>query len=155
MTQVPFFIERLASFVRGLPNAEPMQQTSAARAGVTLPLEELGHHIVILGLVARADDHVHSKERQVIYRYCLDRAEKAGRTLTGSEKQAVQDYVSAFYPPLSLLDEAVERLKSDSKAELEALLDAAHEVIAADHVYRIDEISFLVTLKRELAALAS
>ena len=115
-------------------------------------LDQCWHHLLILTLVARADDNIHAKERQVIYRYCVDRAEMAGGPLTGSEKQAVQDYVSAFYPPLSLLDEAIERLKSDSKADLEAMLDAAHAVIAADHIYRIDEISFLLSLRRELSA---
>jgi len=87
-------------------------------------------------------------------RYWVERAAKLGHPLNEAEKQALQDYLSDFYPPLALLDEALERLKFDSKADLKALLEAAHEVIGADHIYRIDEVSFFLSLRRDLAALS-
>jgi hypothetical protein len=53
-----------------------------------------------------------------------------------------------------MLESALERLKFDSKTDLEALLEAAHEVVAADHIYRIDEVSFLLSLRHDLASIA-
>jgi hypothetical protein len=104
-------------------------------------------------LVARADDNIVETEREAIFRYCVKRAAKIGHPLSLGERQALEVYLENFYPPLAMLEEALVRLRSDSKADLEALLEAAHEVIAADHVFRVDEVSFLLSLRHDLAAL--
>jgi hypothetical protein len=94
-----------------------------------------------------------AKERQVIFRYGVQRAAKIGHPLSEGEKQALLEYLDDFYPPLAMLETALEQLKFDSKADLEALLEAAHDVIAADHIFRVDEVSFLISLRHDLAAL--
>jgi hypothetical protein len=150
---LPTLVERLTIFLRGQPYSEPTAPIATAPDDLAHVLDALGHHIVVLTLVARADDNILDKERQVIFRYCVDRAAKTGDALTMAEKQVLHDYLSSFYPPLALLEDALERLKYDSKADLEALLEAGHEVIGADHIFRVDEVSFLLSLRHDLAAL--
>ena len=150
---LPPLVERLTIFLRGQPHLEPTAPIATAPDDLAHVLDALGHHIVVLTLVARADDDILDKERQVIFRYCVDRAARTGHPLTVGERQALQDYLSTFYPPLELLEDALERLKYDSKDDLAALLEAAHEVIGADHIFRVDEVSFLLSLRHDLAAL--
>jgi hypothetical protein len=147
-------VERLGAFLRNHPSyLEPTVPVAATPDDLAHVLDELGHHVTVLTLVARSDDNIAAIEREVIFRYCVQRAAKIGHPLTEPEQEALREYLSDFYPPLSLLEDALERLKFDSKADLEKLLEAAHEVIAADHVFRVDEVAFLLSLRHDLAAL--
>ena len=130
---------------------EPTIPIPAASADLAHVLDDLGHHIAVLTLVARADDSILPREREVILRYCVQRAAKLGHPLSEAEKQALEQYLGDFYPPLVLLEDALERLKFNSKTDLEGLLDAAHDVIAADHIFRVDEVSFLISLRHDLS----
>jgi|ERR1051326_3289334 hypothetical protein len=150
---LPTVVERLTIFLRRQPHLEPTVPILASPEDLAHVLDELGHHVAVLTLVARADDNIVEKERQVIFRYSVQRAAKIGHPLTDGQKHALRHYLEDFYPPLAMLENALERLKSDSKADLEALLEAAHEVIAADHIFRVDEVSFLLSLRHDLAAL--
>ena len=150
---LPAFVERFTIFLRGQPHVEPVAPIAAAPEDLAPVLDALGHHIVVLTLVARSDNNILDKEREVIFRYCIQRAGEIGRPLTAGGKQALKEYLGGFYPPLALLEDALERLKYDNKASLEALLEAAHDVIGADHVYRVDEVSFLLSVRHDLAAL--
>jgi hypothetical protein len=150
---LPTLVERLTIFLRGQPYLEPVAPIAATPEDLAHVLDALGHHIVALTLVARADDNIQEQERRVIFRYCVKRAAKLGHPLSDGEKQALQEYLEDFYPPLALLERALERLKFDSTDDLDELLEGAHDVIAADHIYRIDEVSFLISLRNDLAAL--
>jgi hypothetical protein len=150
---LPRLVARLTVFLRRQPYSEPPVAVVAAPEDLAPVLNDLGHHIVALTLVARADDTILEKERRVIFRYTVQRAAKIGRPLSQREQLALQLHLKDFYPPHELLEDALERLRFDSKADLEALLEAAHEVIAADHIFRADEVSFLLSLRRDLAAL--
>lgn len=149
---LPTLVERLGTFLRGQPYLEPTGPV-ASPEDLAHVLDALGHHVTVLTLVARADNEIAPKERQVIFRYCVLRADEIGHPLTEGEKQALHEYLEDFYPPLAMLEDALERLKFDSKADLESLLEAAHDVIAADHIFRVDEVSFLLSLRHDLAAL--
>lgn len=150
---LPPLVERLTTFLRAQAHTEPPPPIAAAPDDLAPVLDALGHHIVVLTLVARSDNNILDKEREVIFDYCVRRAEQIGRPLTAGGKQALTDYLSSFYPQLVLLENALERLKYDSKDSLEALLEAAHDVIGADHIYRVDEVAFLLSLRDDLAAL--
>jgi len=151
---LPTVVERLTVFLRGQPYLEPAAPIVATPEDLAHVLDALGHHIVALTLVARSDDNILDQERRVIFRYSVQRAAKLGHPLSDGEKQALEEYLEDFYPPLAMLEDALERLKFDSKADLEALLEAAHDVIGADHIYRIDEVSFLLSLRHDLASIA-
>jgi len=150
---LPTLVQRLTIFLRGQPYLEPTAPIAATPEDLAHVLDALGHHIVALTLVARSDDNIQAQERRVIFRYCVQRAAKLGHPLSDGEKQALQEYLEDFYPTLAMLEDALERLKFDSKAELDELLEGAHDVIAADHIYRIDEVSFLLSLRNDLAAI--
>ena len=150
---LPSLVERLTIFLRGQPHLALTNPIAAAPDDLAHVLEALGHHITVLTLVARSDDNILAKERQVIFRYCLQRAAKLGHPLSEGEKEALRQYLDDFYPPLSLLENALEQLKFDTKTDLEGLLEAAHDVIAADHIFRVDEVSILISLRHDLAAL--
>jgi hypothetical protein len=64
-------------------------------------------------------------EREVIFRYCADRAQHAGLALTSSEETALADYLRSYQPTQMQLVPALERLKEDKKEDIAALVDAA------------------------------
>src|SRR4051794_13174268 len=89
---LPIIVERLRTFLRGQPYVAPSMPIVVSPNDVARVLDLLGHHIVVLTLVARADNTIVAKERQVIFRYCAARAENIGQALSDGEKDALQHY---------------------------------------------------------------
>ena len=79
-------------------------------------------HLVILMLVARSDDDVAESERQVILRYCADRAQRLGTPLSAPEEDALDDYLRKFHPSLTEIISAIEGLRQASAADIAGLI---------------------------------
>jgi len=118
------------------------------------PVFELsGHHLVVLVLLAGADDKVVSSECQAIVRHGAHRAQKAGNELSSVERGALYDYLRHFHPTPMQCISATERLRHDTKAELTDLIVAARQVVEADGVVRLQEALYLNSFERDLGAL--
>ncbi|HEX3487068.1 MAG TPA: hypothetical protein VHT51_18580 [Micropepsaceae bacterium] len=152
-TDLSFLVERLANFLRRQPAVERFQLDGAYPAALSRVFPLIGHHLIALMLVARADYNIVAAEREIVLRYCIERAKKAGQELTAQEEAALSDYLEAFEPPFSELEPALERLRHDTKEDIRALIEAAHAVVDADHHIRMDEVAVLISLRRDLAIL--
>ncbi len=115
--------------------------------------DSFGDHLVALMLVARSDDDVAAVEREVILRYCEERARKKGLELTAAEAVALDDYLRHFRPTLAQsisAIESIERLKHAGKDEIAGLIACARAVVEADGVLRLQEALYLGALQRDL-----
>jgi hypothetical protein len=95
---LPAVIERLTIFLRRQPHVEPTAAIVSTPEDLAHVLDNLGHHIVALTLVARSDDNILAQERRVIFRYSVRRAAQLGHPLSEGEKQALQEYLEGFLP---------------------------------------------------------
>lgn len=109
-----------------------------------------GHHVILLGLLARSDGEFAPAESNIIVGHCLQLASRAGPVSEGARK-ALDAYVGCFRPSLVQLDPALRRLSHDPPADIAALLGAAQALIEADGVTRPEETRFLEGLKKGLA----
>ena len=147
-------VDRLAAFLREQPEPPRSSLPDGPYGGdPNHVFESFGHHLVVLMLVARSDEDIVAAERQVVLRHCAERARKTGRELTSEEMEALTEYVGEYRPNQSHLDPALERLKRSTKDEIADLIEAAHAVVEADRVFRLQEALFLASLRRDLAAL--
>jgi hypothetical protein len=148
-------VERFGAFVaESAPAATPWSYPEEPFPNDLVRVREaIGHHLIPLLLLASIDGECIMAERQIILRYCLDRARAAGLGLSFDEKAALSDYVNEFRPSLSQLGAAVKKLHHDSKPSLTELIVAAQAVVDADGVRRAREVKFLEDLSRDLAGL--
>lgn len=143
-------VGRFGDFVR-TQYAEPAQP---AQAAVPFPpylahwREAFGHHLVLLGLLARSDGEFAPAEQDAIWKYALSRA---GTGVTDSERRILRDHVAGSRPSLTQLDPALKRMEQDSAADIAALLTAAQAVVDADGERRGAEVKFLAGLREDLA----
>src|SRR3974377_1879656 len=93
---LPTLVERLTIFLRRQPYLEPWMPAAASPEDLAQVLDELGHHVTVLTLVARADDNIVETEREAIFRYCVKRAAKIGHPLSLGERQALEVYLENF-----------------------------------------------------------
>lgn len=121
--------------------------------GLERVYDTFSHHLVALALVARSDDNVAAKEREVILDHCKARAELAGLTMTDDEEAALDHYLRHFLPTLKQLIPTLDRLKHDSRAEIADLIAAAHTLVEADGTVRLQEVAYLASLQDALLAL--
>ena len=78
---------------------------------------------------------------------------KTGIELTAQEMAALEEYLRHFRPTQFALLPAIARLKQASRAQIERLVAAAHDVVDADGEVRLQEVLFLRSLRHDLAAL--
>jgi tellurite resistance protein len=121
--------------------------------GLARIFEHQGHRLVALALLARADGDSAQSEREVILRYSVDSAKKAGMDITPAERLALNDYLFGFRPSRTQLKTAIQHMRDDSKEDIVALVSAARAIVDADGERRPRELEFLNGLSRDLAAL--
>lgn len=112
--------------------------------------DRLGHHLVLLTLIARSDGEFVAEERAVIVRHC---AELGG--LTDAECARLDAHLTHSEPSPHQRDMALKRLESEAHPDLEALIDAAEGVIMADGRLHPREMRLLEHIRGELKALRS
>lgn len=145
-------IDHFGQFVRDRHDPLPAAPSPAAEfpPGLADLHRNFGHHIILLGLLARADGEFAPAERAVIVGHCLALANRAGPVSDGA-RAALEDYAGCFRPALVQLDPALRRLSHDPPADVAALLGAAQALIEGDGVTRPEETRFLEGLKKGLA----
>lgn len=117
--------------------------------------EAVGHHLIPLVLIARADGEFEQRERDVIVTHCVTFARRCGLELDGGGTIEFVEYIESYRPSLMQLDPALTRLEHGSRDEMAALVAAARAVIEADGVIRPEETRFLEQLDEELGQLGT
>jgi len=121
--------------------------------GLARVFDSFGHHLIALMLVARSDDDVAAKERDVIQRHCIARARNAGIDTTDDEEAALKNLLRHFRPTMQHVTLMLEGLKHDTKDDIAGLVAAAHAVVQADGAVRFQEMAYLASLQHDLLAL--
>jgi tellurite resistance protein len=117
--------------------------------------EAVGHHLIPLVLIARADGEFERRERDVIVTHCMTFARSRGLEIDGSGTVELVEYIESYRPSLMQLDPALTRLERGSHDEMAALIAAARAVVEADGVIRPEETRLLDELKAELGRLGA
>jgi hypothetical protein len=153
-TSLQILIDRLVAFLQEQQKQPKTSLSIPSPDGLGRVFDTFSHHLVALMLVARSDDKVVERERAAILEHCADRARKAGLEMTAAERNALHEYLRHFHPAEMLLGPAMAQLKRDRKDDIAALVAAAHRVVEADGVVRLQEASYLLSLQHDLIALA-
>lgn len=142
-------VTRFGDFVREqyVETSEPAPAVEAFPDHLAHWREAFGHHLVLLGLLARADGEFAPAEQDAIWKYGLSRAGNP----SDSERRSLRDYIAGFRPSLMQLTPALKRLEHDSAADIAALLEAAQSVVDADGERRAEEVKFLAAMRGDLA----
>jgi len=147
-------VGRFGNFLRERPQPPPTVTPAPAFPETLSRLRgQFGHHIVLLGLLSRADGDPAPVEREVIFKHCIDRAQKSGLSLTANDAAELGDYLRDLRPARTQLDHALKELERDPKDEIVALVEAAIALIDADGVRRPEEQKFLAELTADLESL--
>ena len=125
------------------PSAPPSQGFSPALHQLR---ERLGHHLVLLALMARIDGDYADSERQVIVDYCAKLA-----SLNADERAMLNDYLRSSRPSLVQLDPALRQLEAEDAGSIAGLMDAAERLIRADGRLDPAELRLLERMRHELA----
>lgn len=112
--------------------------------------EAIGHHLIPLMLLARADGEFAPQECEVVVAHCIDEARRKGVEVNPGRAQMFSDYVSCYRPTLMQLDPALARLSHSAHDEVLNLVCAAQAVIEADGVVRPEEKKLLAELNEDL-----
>ncbi len=115
--------------------------------------DAVGHHLILLLLLARTDRDFAQCEEETIITHCVAFARLRGVACNEARTAAFREYATSFRPSLMQLDPALARLSKCDHGEFEALVDAAHALVAADGVSRPEEVKFLSRLKSDLSEL--
>ena len=145
-------VERFAAFLKEQRKHPELAEPHSVPPILSQPSEIFGHHLVVLMLLAKSDDAITPSEREKVFDYCVARARKAGAELNAEQTHALDHYLQHHRPAEIQLTPALERLKHDSKEDLASLIAAAHAVVEADGVVRLNEAIYLNSLLRDLHA---
>jgi len=145
-------VDDLVAYLKS-QNLQDGVQPRIPPAGLERVFDTFSHHLVALSLVARADAKVVARERETILRHCVNRARIAGLEMTAEEEATLSDYLRHFRPTMLQLTPMLERLKHDTKPEIAGLIAAAHALVEADGVVRLQEVTYLASLQHDLLAL--
>ena len=143
-------IDHFVAFLREQQKPQNLSSVGASPEGLERVFDTFGHHLAVLMLLAKSDDKIAGAEREVVLRHCVERAQKAGLAMTPEETAALDRYLHHFRPSEMQFMPAIERLKHDSKDDLAWLVTAAHAVVEADGIVRLQEALYLSSLLREL-----
>ena len=146
-------VDQLVAYLKDQHNPQDGAQPRTLPVGLERMFDTFSHHLVALSLVARSDAKVVAKEREVILRHCASRARIAGLEMTAEEEGTLSDYLRHFRPTMQQLTPMLERLKHDTKVEIAELIAAAHALVEADGVVRLQEVTYLASLQHDLLAL--
>jgi hypothetical protein len=148
-------VGRFGAFLEEQPlRPEPPAAAPAPFPADLAPLREVvGHHLLALTLLARADGEFADVERLVILAHCLRQGKKAGIAVTDATRAALAEYLRSYIPARSQLGPALKRLAADSKDDIANLLASAEAVVDADGQTRPAELKLLAELHRDLAAI--
>lgn len=146
-------VDDLIAYLKDQNSPQEGSHPGVPPAGLERVFDSFGHHLVALTLVARSDAKVVAKERESIVRYCASRARRTGREMTAEEEAALSEHLRHFRPTMMHLTPMLERLKHDTKSEIASLIGAAHALVEADGVVRLQEVTYLASLRHDLRAL--
>src|SRR5262245_51577885 len=145
-------VDELVTYLRDQHEPQDESERNAPPAGLARVFDTFSHHLVALTLVARSDDKAVAKEREVTFRHCKSRARTAGLEMSRDEDEALNDYLRDLKPTIQQVSLMLDRLKHDTKAEILGLVAAAHAVVEADGVVRLQEVCYLASLQHALLA---
>jgi len=146
-------VDKLVAYLKDQNKPQDGVPPRTAPAGLERVFDVFSHHLIALSLVARADAKVVAKERETIQRYCVNRARNAGFEMSEDEEAALSDYLRHFRPTMQQLTPMLERLKHETKPEIAGLIAAAHALVSADGIVRLQEVTYLASLQHDLLAL--
>lgn len=149
-------VGRFGSFVREQhlpPPAVPIPEAAPFPETLLHIREAVGHHLIPLTLLARADGDYAALEQEAILDHCIALARDAGIETADHEVVTLRAYICDFKPALMQLDPALHRLSRCSHGEVAALVRAAQAVVDADGTRREEETRLLDELLLELDGL--
>jgi len=109
------------------------------------------HHLIPLGLLARADGDIASAEQKAMIDHAVAMLAKSGHSVSGDEMGKLKDYIAGFRPSLMQLDPALHRIEREDADTKIAFLGAARAVANADGKITDGEARLLDELKLEFA----
>jgi hypothetical protein len=122
----------------------PVQETNYPPEFTALR-DRLGHHLVLLSLLARSDGEFADVERNVIIEHC---ASIAG--LDAEQCSMIDEYLRQSRPALTQLDPALKRLETEDPSNIKALIDSAERLIRAGGKVDPAEQRLLERMRAEL-----
>lgn len=147
-------VEIFGGFVREV--YVPMEAIDA-QVGFPPELHDLrdavGHHLIPLLLLARADRECAPCEFEIVVAHCTAFARQRGVACDERKAAAFRDYAASFRPSLMQLDPALAQFARCEPGEFAALLNAAQELVASDGASKPEEMRFLAQLRQRLATL--
>jgi hypothetical protein len=147
-------VGRFGGFVREQHSPPPIVGDEASFPESLLHIREaVGHHLIPLTLLARADGDYAELEQEAILNHCIALARDAGIETEEHEVVVLKEYICDYRPTLIQLDPALHRLSRCSHAEVAALVRAAQAVVDADGTRREEETRLLEELLVELNGL--
>ncbi len=142
-------IDHFGRFVRERHDALPASESPLPAFPQALAElhRNFGHHLVLLGLLARSDGDYAPAEAAILVGHGLSLATDRG----DATRTALEEYVRSFRPTLVQLDPALRRLAHDPPEQVALFFGAARALIEADGVARPEEARFLEGLEAGLA----
>ncbi len=147
-------INSFRALVRG---AYPASKLDGPEVPFPFQLESIqpavGHHLVPLVMMARADHELLKDERDAIVEHCRQLLRHQDRLLSASEITALEGFVEHFTPNATQLDAALRKFQSEKLAEFPYLIGACERVVTADDVVRDEEKVQLAAIKQQFEQL--
>jgi hypothetical protein len=146
------FAGRFGQYVR--ERHEPRIAEDCAEFPYPLPQETrdiIAHHLIPLGLLARADGDIATAERKAMCDHAVAMLEKSGHPVSDADMGKLKDYIAGFQPSLMQLDPALHRIEREDAGTKIAFLGAARAVVMADGKLDAAEARLLDELKLEFA----
>jgi len=148
-------VGRFGQFVRE-QHDPPVQQARPEAPfpdGLARLREAVSHHVIPLGLLARADGDFADSEKRAILDHCLALLAQNGTPASDADRAALEDYIANSRPNLMQLDPALKRLEREPPRAVAALLEAAQTVMEADGRLDPAEARLMAELREELSRL--
>ncbi|HEY7976728.1 MAG TPA: hypothetical protein VID67_00930 [Rhizomicrobium sp.] len=146
------FAGRFGQYVRD------RHETRAAQDSAEIPYplpqetrEVITHHLIPLGLLARADGDIAAAEQKAMIDHAVALLAKSGHPVNEADLGKLKDYIAGFRPSLMQLDPALHRIEREDVGTKIAFLGAAHAVANADGRITDGEARLLDELKLEFA----
>ncbi|MGN6149830.1 MAG: TerB family tellurite resistance protein [Rhizomicrobium sp.] len=146
------FAGRFGQYVRD--RHEPRAAQDSAEIPYPLPQETrdvITHHLIPLGLLARADGDIAAAERKAMVDHAIAMLAKNGHPVSDAQMGGLTDYVAGFRPSLMQLDPALHRIEREDADTKIAFLSAARAVANADGKITDGEARLLDEMKLEFA----
>jgi hypothetical protein len=146
------FAGRFGQYVRD--RHEPRIAQDSAEIPYPLPQETrdvISHHLIPLGLLARADGGIASAEQKAMVDHAVAMLAKSGHSVGDADMGKLKDYIAGFRPSLMQLDPALHRIEREDADTKIAFLGAARAVVMADGRVDAAEARLLDELKLEFA----